>query len=151
LRNIHRVLLGRLNHYGLFDAIGRSAAAFRRFRSRSLRFDFLLWGVLQRSRFHRPIAKSLNSVHDIIRLVVVRLSQCGCPRQTVIHRFEYVAELRQRSDAGVPRLRVYCLRELIALEIRILFKPSLRFDYLGRESRRDQDACHQQVWIESDG
>jgi hypothetical protein len=151
LRNVNRVLLSRLNDYSLLLRAAALYSAAALHRSRRFYFDLLLRGVLQRPRLHRLIAKALNSVHDVVRLVVVGLSQFGGPRHAVIHRFDNIAKLRQRPDAGVPGLLVHGRRELIALEIGILFKPSLGFHYLVRKSRRNEDACHQQVRIESDG
>jgi hypothetical protein len=116
---------------------------FTGLRGGSRDFDLLLGRVLECASFHRPIPKPLDGVHDVVRLVVVRHAQLRRPRQAVIHCFEHITELRERSDAGIPWLRVYRLGELIALEVGILLKPIRGFDDLIRKGRSDKDARHQ--------
>jgi hypothetical protein len=145
LGNIYRVLLRRLNDHDLLRC-----ALFTGLQGRRRDFDLLLRRVLECASFYRPIPKPLDCVHDIVRLVVVRLAQVRRPREVVIHCFDHIAELRQRSDAGIPRLRVYRLGELVTLEAGILLQPFPGFHDLSRKRRSDQDARHQQVRVKRD-
>jgi hypothetical protein len=147
LGNIYRVLLRRLNDHDLLlrcalDLLRCAldllrCALFTGLRGRRRDFDLLLRRVLECASFYRPIPKGLDCVHDIVRLVVVRLAQLGRPCEAVIHCFDHIAELRQRSDTGIPRLRVYRLGELITLEAGILLQPFPGFHDLSRKRRSD--------------
>jgi len=153
LGNIYRVLLRRLNDHDLLLRCALDllrCALFTGLRGRRRDFDLLLRRVLECASFYRPIPKRLDCVHDIVRLVVVRLAQLRRPREAVIHCFDHIAELRQRSDAGIPRLRVYRLGELITLEAGILLQPFPGFHDLSRKRRSDEDARHQQVRVKRD-
>jgi hypothetical protein len=136
--------LGRLDDHDLLYT------AFGGLLGRGLGFNFLLGRILKGSRLHRAITKALDSVHDVIGLVVVSLAQRRCPRETVVHRFDYVGKLGQRSDAGIPGLGVYLFGEFIAFQLRILLKPAVRFHDLLRKRGRNQDTRYQQIGIQRD-
>jgi hypothetical protein len=103
----------------------------------------LLRGSVETAGSLGALAHHLDCGHDILRLVVVRITQRGRPGKILVHVPENSGESGQSLDTFIPGLLVGCLSQRGALQSRIGLQPPVRFDNLlgkgaGREDLRDQ-------------
>ena len=133
-RNINDIGVARFN----FDV---GAAIGNHILRRSLETAGLLGAVTHR----------LYRVHDVLRLVVVRIAERRGPGKIFVHVAEDVGECRQSLDAGIPRHLVHGLRQGFAVKVVMVMNPAVSLHDLLRECGRRQDLRYQLVRIKCDG
>ena len=100
----------------------------------------------------RALAKDLDSVKHVLRLVVVGVAQVGGPLKVAIHHGQDLREGGEGFDTRIPGgLCVSRSGNLVGRDASHGLKPLIGGDYLCRIGRGSKDLRDERVWIESDG
>jgi hypothetical protein len=113
--------------------------------------DFLLRARLQIACCLRLFAQALHGVHHIVRLAEKGRAELRDPVGFRRHCREDLRESDQRLHARIPWLGCDCLYGVVALQLRVRFRPCGRGLYILRESGGHQHLREQGVGIERDG
>jgi hypothetical protein len=76
------------------------------------------------------------------------VAEVGRPLDVVGQPLDHVREHGHRLDARVPVHLLHCVRQRLALQIRVLREPLLELDELEWVGRRGKDLRKKRVWIE---
>ena len=112
--------------------------------------DFLLLGGLEVSLGMGFGPQALDRIHDLGLLGHESVAHSSGPIHFIAHHGENLREGDQRLHAEIPSHAVQRGIERIALEIRILFYPLIRFAHLVGVGGRHQDLSEQGIRIKSD-
>jgi hypothetical protein len=98
----------------------------------------------------RALAHHLDGRHHVRLLVHIGLSEGRGPGDVLVQVCEDRWKLGQRFDAGIPRLGVDGITQLIAFEIRMQLHPAIGFDGLRRVGGRGEDLRDERVRVQRD-
>ena len=112
--------------------------------------DLLLLGGLEVSLSLSLGPQTLDRIHDIGLLSHESIAHSSGPIYFVAHHRQNLRKGDQRLHAEIPSHAVQRVIQRIALEIRILFYPLIRFTHLVGVGGRHQDLPEQGIGIKSD-
>jgi len=101
--------------------------------------DGFLRGVLEGSCTEGALAEDLDGLHDVLRLVVVRVAEVGGPGNVVVHLCQDLGERGEGLYAGIPWLLAGRVRDGIGGDIALRLEPVVGADDLGRIGGSSQD------------
>jgi hypothetical protein len=132
VKNYARLVNGNINHRGIGGKYLQNAI---------IRNDLLLRGALQIAKRKGLGTKTLNRIHDILRLIEERLAQRSRPIQARIHHTQHIGISRYRFDALIPGL------EINLIQIVSTGYVPVRKNDLGGQCRRRKYLGNQRVGI----
>ena len=124
----------------------------RRFDNYRLPFrrHSLLCRGLQGTGAFRPLAHNLDSIHNVLWLVEIGISQRRGPGKIFIHIGQHRRKLRERFHARIPGLLIHFGGQLMVFQGGVLLQPAVRLDNFGGISGCGQNFRDQFVGIQRD-